>query len=108
MVGHVVAEDAVEVVQQLALAARAKELHRAPVDVQHLDAGQALAQRLGVRGQVRAQVDHPRRPQPVKDALDRAVVLFPQRNRREFKQVAGQRVGRVSHCRVFPLVTRRL
>jgi hypothetical protein len=90
---HVVAKHLAQVVQQLALRASAKELKRAAVDVEHLDAGQAFVQQARVRGQMSAQVHHTLPPQPVEDALNGAVVFLPQRDRRKLKQIAGQRVG---------------
>jgi hypothetical protein len=58
---HIVAEDLAQVIHKLALGPRPEQLDRAPVDVQHLDAGQALAHHHWMFQQVSAQVRHPLR-----------------------------------------------
>ena len=84
---HVIAEHLSQVAQKLFLAVRCKQLQRALIDAQHPQAGGALAQPVRVCREMLPQICHALRAPDIEQLAQRAVVLQPERHRRQRKHV---------------------
>ena len=84
---HVVTKNLVQVLHQFGLAGRSKKLQGAPVDLQDLVAGDALAHPGRILRQVLTQIGHALGAPGIEKSLEGAEVLQPQRCGRQIEHV---------------------
>ncbi|MNT20757.1 hypothetical protein D3C72_1560720 [compost metagenome] len=91
---HVIPEDLVQIRFKHLLVLGRKQLQRAAIDFQHLEGSAALPHPCGVLSKVGTKIGNPRSAPAIKKLLQGAVVLQPERHRRQFEHVFEVCLGR--------------
>jgi hypothetical protein len=91
---HVIAEDAVEVADEMREVRSLEQVERPPVHLEEPDAVRAHFDPLGILAEVVAQRPDPGCPPRLEQGLDGAVILQPQRHRRQVEHLRGVAVFR--------------